>query len=334
MNANVSAQAQAYRFLLKTFHEDLLKNSEEVCYLSDLKIVCSDGTLNYSKLLLSICLPYLRFIEFLDCEIIWPEVSVKELSVILYLKLTSHDAEIDKGSEITNSATTGNRPPVEEFSILIDVKDYEQNSKANGSEDFVLNFIEEENSSFMTPERSPILDAKGHMCEECGLCYSSEEKLKKHVKWKHQTKSSDFECNVCQKKFQHNFLLQRHYVMHKEPSLKCGLCSKYFKHQSNLSAHMKATHKDNEGTKSSLICPTCGKVFKKKSNLTRHLIVHSSDKFNAFQCVLCDKTYNDQSSLERHLLSHHVGNTFKCPKCNKEFTRRDSFSRHDKKCKN
>ena len=324
---NVNRDFHVYSGVIETLlfktHEELMKSSEvQVCYLSDLRIVCSDGTLFYSKLLLAICQPYLRFIENIDCVIIWPELSVKEVSELIFFKVSKHQADpikmTDSASKFPN--LTENLEFLEEERIVLNLDS---------------NSIEEENRGFKTPERSRLSDLKDHrnMCEECGMCYRSEQQLKKHFKWKHQKQNYEFECQVCQKKFQHNFLLKRHYKKHEEPILKCSKCSKYFKHQQSLNFHMKTAHEDEEETaiKSPiLICPTCGKEFKKQFNLTRHLLIHKSPESH-FQCLLCNKNFKLQYSLERHLQSH-VGDPYECHKCNKQFARNDGLSRHIKKC--
>ncbi len=393
-----------FETMLINAHEDLLKSVDEGSYLSDIKIVCSDGTLYYNKLLLTICQPYLKFIELVDCQIIWPDVSIQELSALLSFKFSSHSQEnkVYKESETTNSdsnddfndvlmlsdsassvllpdsspdvgafaecslglaclldfnlnctdgplhssssftpsaspqltSTVSSGQTVEEFANLIDASDtefiQEQRvilSKPDNSEELGPNMIKEDYNGSMTTEKSQVM--KEHMCEECGFCYSSQEKLKKHVKWKHSKKSFDFECKVCHQLFQHDFLLKRHFIKHKQPSIKCGQCLKYFKQQKHLNVHMKSVHE----VKSPIFtCPSCSKEFKTNSNLTRHLKVHKSEKFNAFQCLLCDKSYKLQFSLERHLQSH-VGNNFKCDRCNKQFARKDTLSRHTVKCK-
>ena len=329
MNVNMGSQSNSgvFETLLFKTHEELLKSSElQACsILSDLKIICSDGTLFYSKLLLSISQPYLGFIENMDCVIIWPELSVQEVSDLIFF--SKHQTDSVEEIKITVSAS--------KFPNLTEDLEFLQEERIILNLD--SNSIEEEKMGFKTPERSNHLDLKDHrnMCEECGMCYKSEQQLKKHLKWKHQKQNHEFECQVCQKKFRHNFLLKRHTIMHKEPSLKCGKCSQYFKHQSNLNVHLKTAHEDEEETAMKsprLICPTCGKEFKKQSNLTRHLLVHTSPEFKAFQCLLCEKTFKLQYSLERHLQSH-VGNHYECHKCNKQFVRNDVLSKHIIICK-
>lgn len=407
MNVNVNKeQRRLFETILVKCHENLLKSREDYSYLSDMKIVCSDGTLYYNKLLLSICLPYLQFIEFVDCEIIWPELSVQEISMLLSFKVLQHNHQTDVDKESETVGDFNNIPPVApapssdpmlrqvslqdpsldvtessldlnslfdserecctdvcphssspitqssspELPPTISCRVPEKESKKTfcvSGKEFIQeqsydsgdfdSSVNEEKSGLRPRERSPNLEPKvqanAHMCQECGLCYASKEKLKNHFKWKHFKTDFHFKCDVCHQTFQRKCLLKRHYVKHKQPSLKCEYCDKTFKQQSHLNVHMKTAHKDEMVGKSPRFeCPTCRIVFNKKSNLTRHLSVHKSEEFNAFQCLLCDKSYKLQFSLERHLQSH-VGDGYKCDRCNKQIGRKDNLLRHVLKCK-
>ena len=316
-------------------HEILINNPEADSLLSDVKIMCKGGTLFYSRLLLSITKPFLKFIEPFDyAVIIWPDLSLDELisdlsSIIGSLRddqALSSDLYVADSADTLNFLTSSCESQGGSNELYqgpaFDYDNYNQNQHR-----VTFDVICDE---FKTPEKRSVNQEDGHMCELCGGRYESKEKLVKHVKWKHQERNYDFQCSKCLKKFQSKFMLKRHFVTHEDPKFKCEYCDKAFKRQFHLTAHVGTAH-ENEGLKKQFNCTKCGKVFNKNSNLKRHLKVHESEEIKTFQCLLCDKSYHIQYHLERHLESH-MDTTYNCDKCGKIFNREDNLLRHSKIC--
>ena len=103
-------------------------------------------------------------------------------------------------------------------------------------------------------------------------------------------KSSQFTCDVCNKKFTSFSELETHLHVHE---FTCQCCDKIFTHVAQLDHHMRI----HTG---SFVCEVCTKNFKGPGDLKRHMNIHAG----MFACEVCGKKFGWQSHLKNHLRAH------------------------------
>lgn len=146
------------------------------------------------------------------------------------------------------------------------------------------------------------------------------------------TKSqSNFECQVCNDKFNNVIELRTHlWDVHcaknkpeknlSDDDLQCELCTNVFPDKVILAAHMK-WHMANpilSDVHKPYICDVCNKSYSSKKVLWKHKRLHkatyvTSVKFhsqakkpvNQFLCTVCRKVFSSNQSLQRHRLNFH-----------------------------
>jgi len=128
-----------------------------------------------------------------------------------------------------------------------------------------------------------------------------------------------FECSVCQKRFNQRSQLRNHYVMHMKKhganipnwakARECDICHKVLADSKILKQHIKAVHSKLKP----YICKICGYKTARNSNLRLHVRQHSGAK--PFECLVCDYKTGDGSALRRHIRKHTNERPFKCDYC-------------------
>ena len=148
------------------------------------------------------------------------------------------------------------------------------------------------------------------MCPLCNRKCSSSQKLKNHIRAKHQEVIS-YQCATCGKSFGDSFTLKTHIQIHKKPSstkrLKCRICGKRCYTASHLVQHEK-DHIGEGGT-----CQYCGLHLAQLRSLPAH---ESSCKKNPANiemprvkqhvCPDCSKAYFNRKDLNHHCKIHHA----------------------------
>ncbi|XP_061769063.1 putative transcription factor Ovo-like 1a [Nerophis ophidion] len=82
------------------------------------------------------------------------------------------------------------------------------------------------------------------------------------------------------------------------PPLICQICQKTFQYQRMLNRHMKC-HNDTKRH----LCTFCGKGFNDTFDLKRHVRTHTGVR--PYKCELCDKAFTQRCSLESHMKKIH-----------------------------
>ena len=234
----------------------------------DVQVICQDGVIFYTKLLLYLMQPSLKCAlesQYGDNEpivIIHPSVLVEDF-ITFY----------EEGGIIQST------PPATDEDLTQDVIDLNN-----------------------TPSQLPAQPSEEALfCEKCGIGYKSLKQLQAHQWRVHPCKSplKNYKCSECATEFAHKFELTKHMFKHMPPTFVCNTCGKAFKRRKGLVAHHNTFH----GASVTLLkCPSCPETFKVKSNLTRHLAkLHQGKKFT---CGQCNASFSRQDSYKRHLILH------------------------------
>ena len=136
-------------------------------------------------------------------------------------------------------------------------------------------------------------------CEYCGKGFTNQKQYKCHVKYHHQMDHQQ-KCKYC------DFLgnkhsIERHEVLHFDPTLPCETCGKLFHHLTNLRRHQRMSHLPDSMKKHR--CHICSKGFDEKIKLHEHFNVHTGAK--PYKCRLCDMAYQNKSNRTAHERKAH-----------------------------
>ena len=283
--------------VLYDLHQDLIVSSgrSDLSLITDAKVICSDGSVNYCKLLISLLDPELSTLIRDDNEdllIICPDISRQEF--------VNHYSSIwEKNFK----------------------KEVQFNEESPNYDEFEGNQLKEHDS------------ISQHLCDLCGGGFTSSEKLKKHKYNVHPNPDSPKKlvpCPQCDKRFSSKKFLAKHRkLVHTVPSQQCKICLKIFINQISLQRHENIHKTDSVEYE----CHVCGKKSLKRSNHERHLSLHThNNDSQRFSCDICQIEFNLKQHLDRHKLLHNKDLRVFCPICNRSFTRSDSMKRHLSKC--
>ena len=106
------------------------------------------------------------------------------------------------------------------------------------------------------------------VCNECGAKLKSPRVLDDHIRQKHRKETHQFSCNSCNFTTFTAFRLKKHWKSKHVKNYQCNLCDKAFGSNSILQAHIFAIHM--KGPKYQK-CPECPDSFTTKKALTNHL---------------------------------------------------------------
>ena len=196
------------------------KNSILNCY-SDMQIVLKDFTVSFNKTLFYCYFPEQRYIFLEDKEFL----SSSEMTVMLPDMSFSWFKNEKRGFENQMEPYQSMLTPCLPDQALVTTSHPDQDQAlvtgATNDQDYL----------------------SLAMCDKCGEHFEEKEKLRYHIKYKHTNKQ--FQCNLCSKTFNHNWLLKRHILSHSASSFKCKECSASFKEERNLKSHIKKKHSLN-----------------------------------------------------------------------------------------
>lgn len=141
-------------------------------------------------------------------------------------------------------------------------------------------------------------------CKYCETSFSTNHKLKKHLRKHKQEMLSDptakiFKCVSCPKIFVDEEFYQKHRNVHDPEcwnNFKCKLCYRSFRDNVRLKEHMKSIH---EGVKPHT-CDMCGKSFHRLSNMKAHRALHFGHK-----CTHCEQNFEKVRQLVNHIQEVH-----------------------------
>ena len=291
---------------------------------SDIRIICKDGSISYSKLLLSFVDPAFANIlqeknedDVYQKIVLCPDFQRKEFIESWQAILFTSDVKCTQDSLLATSKVVKSKPTVQS-----DDEDCSQ-----------LTFLED--SSFTFDDHDPVnrrtsaeqgFKINDVLCNFCGRSFPNEEKLKKHFYNTHHASKNRFECFECKKMFSsQTFLLKHKSSEHKEDVKKCPICF--------MLLTTIAEYKLHEKSHTAFKCTVCGKTNSNKFNHQRHLLLH--DKTQKFNCECCGKKFSLKHQLDRHKLIHtkKINQLIFCPNCNRSFNRNENMKRHLAKCK-
>ena len=184
---------------------------------------------------------------------------------------------------------------------------------------------------------------KSYKCNLCGVLFSRQANLNRHLKRKHKTDENValpqdvYPCELCDKEFKKKYHLLRHVrVKHealKGDELKCKVCGKSFTRVENLKRHM-TVHNSDSGLK----CDHCEIKFSQKVSLERHKKgAFDEDSYPKFPCQDCDKFFCTGKAMKAHNCyelmlkeKYDLPSDFICDKCYEVFTSRRALNVHVK----
>uniref|UniRef100_A0AAY3ZTY4 C2H2-type domain-containing protein n=1 Tax=Denticeps clupeoides TaxID=299321 RepID=A0AAY3ZTY4_9TELE len=127
--------------------------------------------------------------------------------------------------------------------------------------------------------------------------------------------TGSFECQVCQKTFQFQRMLNRHLKCHSDSKRHlCTYCGKGFNDTFDLKRHVR-THTGVRPYK----CEMCEKAFTQRCSLESHMkkihgvtqqFAYKERRSKLYVCEECGHTASTQDSLFRHLHAHHPNSAF------------------------
>ncbi|EFX74149.1 hypothetical protein DAPPUDRAFT_324651 [Daphnia pulex] len=167
-------------------------------------------------------------------------------------------------------------------------------------------------------------------CEHCGKVFSQHSRLVYHMN--SHTNEREFECDICQKKFNTAQYVNTHKrKVHgdQEKLLKytCELCGMRFKYKNHLQYHQKRHPTDENPLPYS--CKYCEEHFMTRAEQLAHSnTVHAGE--GDFVCHLCGKKMKTILSLENHVKLHSGLKEFKCEACGSAFATNHSLKCHKK----
>ena len=168
---------------------------------------------------------------------------------------------------------------------------------------------------------------KQHFCETCNKVFSSSQTFNNHMKL--HTKELEFKCYICGKCYVSRSVLGNHMKTHDEnnkiPRFNCDHCEKKFNHPSNLKRHIRTAHFELSDKKI-YACPECGKTFKDPSARKHHLKIHM--EVRPHPCDGCDKSFATKSQLESHVRIHTGEKPFVCSLCGRCFVTKGQLKSH------
>ena len=178
-------------------------------------------------------------------------------------------------------------------------------------------------------------------CEECDKMFQGVDDLDKHSKKVHKRPTKQFNCSICQTKFDSKSKLLKHRSESHQDELqstgmvtgvqkKCPYCEKTLKSE-YLNTHIFNVHKDKRSLHPEISvhcsCDECGEEFFSESSRKLHI---KSRHSQAMQCKTCDKIYPSQHALEMHIRTHS-NTTHICKICSMELKNAPCLTHHLKK---
>lgn len=220
---------------------------------------------------------------------------------------------------------------------------YEESNRNDGDDSLLSESPQEISSTNTTPDYSDqdYVDSRSSSDDEesSGLTSDSEDGNNERRKIKPGYDSFDdpaerpYKCDVCGKRFRHNYLLTNHSYVHTgEKPFRCLYCNEKFREKTNARKHLKWWHMEqlkkdrlnkqvieDEYDRSEMTyvqdilssigavdtefenqykCEKCPRSFTKPSQLKEHLFVHSTQQLHA--CTVCGSKFKWKKTLVRH----------------------------------
>ena len=187
-----------------------------------------------------------------------------------------------------------------------------------------------------TSRKTPILKSEEeneyYKCNICDKLFEQQFVLNRHNKYVHE---KPHKCDLCDKKFGDSTKLKDH-IDSFHVGLKkhqCKLCERSFGYRQHLSNHVRNYHSDH-GLENK--CIQCNKDFCSPFALRRHnSVIHEGQRNNhepssmkKHICEICGNTFTQAASLRTHKAAVHEGQGFKCDLCEKTLTSSQMLKKH------
>ena len=174
-----------------------------------------------------------------------------------------------------------------------------------------------------------------YTCSFCEFRTSVGIRLFKHKQRVHPKmfeKELPFQCDECDKRFSHNYLLTRHQQKeHNGEIFRCNQCDFRSVVEYDLKVHLKKLHTFGLSEKDSQVypCNLCPLKFVGKTTYRAHLFAHKIEKIGEFfTCSDCSQVATNEETLMKHIESIHFKLNYRCNFCKVTFGRLDSFRVH------
>ena len=163
-------------------------------------------------------------------------------------------------------------------------------------------------------ERSPKCSAK--VKDEILIVSPSTDLNRVHSKNFKYHLLTGTKCPVCNREFQDNATLIRHYGIHDGYyTTVCLICGIGFSKNAQLRLHKSKVHRTPKS--SDLVCFRCGGAFDKNYQLNKHMMLCISTKRDpVMQCFLCVRTFDTWHQQKSHAWTHFN----KCSFCEEKIT--------------
>ena len=146
---------------------------------------------------------------------------------------------------------------------------------------------------------------KPYSCEECGQSFTQSAGLSHHMRTKHSTDQTTYQCPHCPYSTKDSaVILQRHIRTHSgEKPHSCEECGQRFTQSASLSRHIRIKH--STGHAKVHQCPHCPYSTKDSAaNMQRHIRTHISGE-KPFSCDICGQRFTLRSNCNRHKRRQH-----------------------------
>lgn len=156
-------------------------------------------------------------------------------------------------------------------------------------------------------------------CFVCNITLPTKKKLYQHIH-----SHNEFPCKQCTKTFNDFRKYKKHAIFHsKAKSIPCDTCGKLFRYYTNMKRHRKkhetTTHK----------CPYCEEYLTSAALLGKHLEKEHSH-FKEFSCDICEKKFFKRHNLNLHMLIHTGIKKHTCEVCGLSFTLHGNLVSHQR----
>ena len=155
-------------------------------------------------------------------------------------------------------------------------------------------------------------------CPVCLKFYRNKRSLKRHLPV--HVKGMRHQCHLCDKSFAHKTSLDQHIRIHSGFRFECEICDKTFRYRTDMRNHM------NVHIKKTFRCQICRRVFKAKKYLNSHMVVHLGEK--PHKCTECGKGFNVKWHLNKHIKRHIGKKPYQCEACEKCFDSKYNLDNH------
>ena len=165
--------------------------------------------------------------------------------------------------------------------------------------------------------------SKAHKCTDCPMEFTSQLRLKKHVKKVHSRTGSGTMTSARSLKIRTG--IRSKTVNSSGKIFKCDSCLKEFTNRNSFRQHVKATH---QGLKHK--CELCEATYTYKTHLQDHMNEKHLGK--VLPCDLCQATFKARWAIRKHMKRAHpdVQNEYSCEQCPKVFKYHYSWEDHVK----